>query len=595
MKLKYISSIALALTLGLGLTSCEDFLDRPTEDNYNQDNFYQTDDQCLAGTVHLYNSPWYDFLRGFIDVGEVLSGNVYKTGAYLTFTLNGTDENLVYMSYSLWAVNAHCNAVYDNLKKAPATVSDAVRNACMGECLTWKAMAYFYLVRSFGEVPIVHNNTESLAANDYNSYKKVQRDDVYEYICLTLEEAIKLLPEDNGKGRLNKWSAKALLAKTYLTRAGVKGELNVDYLNKAADIAKDVMDNCHINLLDNYQDIFLLSNSFNPECLISWRWTAQGEQWTRQNSLQSDFGLNGIDEQGATWGDWNGVGVDLQLAFGVDLLGSPSQWLDNPDTRLKATMMLPGFKYPQFWQDKTDKYPEGFDYLVAMHNGDLANTGLSSSTGANFAKHIYGDGYDHQVGVGHSDGRMANSLPTHLLRLSDVYLIYAEAKLLAANPGAGVNATTTDESVRDAFYAVRHRAVKSYVKPSSVSFMDIWKERRLEFALEGDRWYDFVRVSYYDPQFAIDQLENQHRNNYWGLADVYKYYYETGEWVIDESKAGYDESATPPNVRAMMKKDDGGSKEYFFIPFPTYDVSFNPNVGSNVNGEHVDVRATYSY
>lgn len=594
MKLKYISSIALALTLGFGLTSCEDFLDRPTEDNYSQDNYYQTDDQCLAGTAYLYNSPWYDFQRGFIDVGEVLSGNCYKTGKYLTFTVNGTDDNLINMAYSLWAENAHCNAVYDNIKKAPASVSDNVRKACMGECLTWKAMAYFFLVRSFGEIPIVHNNTASLNQGDYNTYQKAQRDDVYEYICMTLEEAIKLLPEDNGQGRLNKWSAKALLAKVYLTRAGVKGELDAAHLKKAADTAKEVMDGLHnkgVDLLDNYQDVFLLKNRYNKECLISWRWTAEGEQWTRQNSLQSDFGLNGIDEQGATWGDWNGVSVDLQLAFGVDLLGSPSQWLDNPDTRLKATMMLPGFKYDHLWQDKG-----GFDYLKAMHDGSLANTGLSSSTGANFCKHIYGDGYDHLQGAGCSDGRMANSLPTHLLRLSDVYLIYAEAKMLEANPGAGVNATSADPSVIDAFYQVRHRAVKSYVKPNSVSFMDIWKERRLELALEGDRWYDFVRVSYYDPNFTINELNNQHRNNYWGLQDVYKHYYETGEWVINEGSAGYDESATAPNVRAMMKKDDGGTKEYFFIPFPTEDVVFNRNLGSDVNGVHVDVHSEkYSY
>ena len=61
--------------VGLGMTSCSDFLNRPAEDTYTINNYYQTDEQCIAGVNYLYNSPWYDFQRGFFKVGEVLSGN----------------------------------------------------------------------------------------------------------------------------------------------------------------------------------------------------------------------------------------------------------------------------------------------------------------------------------------------------------------------------------------------------------------------------------------------------------------------------------------------------------------------------------------
>ena len=50
--------------------SCQDFLNRPTEDNYTTAGFYQTDEQVLQGVNYLYASPWYDFLRAFIKVGE---------------------------------------------------------------------------------------------------------------------------------------------------------------------------------------------------------------------------------------------------------------------------------------------------------------------------------------------------------------------------------------------------------------------------------------------------------------------------------------------------------------------------------------------
>lgn len=126
MKIRYIKYWAFAAVLGMGTVSCEDFLDRPTEDNYNESNFYQNDEQCVQGVNYLYNSPWYDFQRGFIKVGEILSGNVYEENSpYLNFTVNGTDENLVNMSYSLWAVIGHANTVYTRLKTANA--SEAVK------------------------------------------------------------------------------------------------------------------------------------------------------------------------------------------------------------------------------------------------------------------------------------------------------------------------------------------------------------------------------------------------------------------------------------------------------------------------------------
>ena len=213
MKYTLYKYIALAAAFTLAMSSCDDFLDKPTKDAYNADNYYQTDDQCISGVNYLYNSPWYDFQRGYFKVGEVLSGNLYMGNSpYLNFTVNGSDESLINMSYSLWAVIGHSNTVYNSIKGSSGNISVSVRNQCMGECLAWKAMAYFYLVRSFGEVPIVHDNAASLNAGDYNTYPKVKRADVYDYILLTLEKAMELLPESNAPGRIDRYCAEALMA-----------------------------------------------------------------------------------------------------------------------------------------------------------------------------------------------------------------------------------------------------------------------------------------------------------------------------------------------------------------------------------------------
>ena len=307
MKLNNIKYWTLAAILGANLVSCDDFLDRPAEDSYNVDNFYQNDEQCFQGVNPLYNSPWFDFQRGFFKEGEVLAGNYYwGSSPYLTFTVNGTDEDLINMSYSLWSVNAYANTIRERLQTAGG--SEQTRNTCMGECLVWKAMAYFYLVRTFGAVPIVHSNSDDIAAGNYNEKYKVQIPDVYEYIVMTLEEAIRLLPESNSEGRIDQYTAKGLLAKVYLTKSGygMSGSRNEDDLRQAAAYAKDVIDNSGRHLLANYSDVFRLANNFNEECLLSWHWSASSDAWTCQNALQSDLAIAGFDEFGDCWGGYNG-------------------------------------------------------------------------------------------------------------------------------------------------------------------------------------------------------------------------------------------------------------------------------------------------
>lgn len=575
MKIKDIKYLLFATALGISTSSCEDFLNRPAEDNYNEANFYQNDEQCVQGVNYLYNSPWYDFQRGFLNVGEVLSGNYYKgSSPYMDFTVNGTDQDLVNMSYSLWAVNGHANTVYSRLKTANA--SQTVINQCMGECLAWKAMAYFYLVRSFGAVPIIHDNTTELNGGTYNSKFKVQAADVYEYIIMTLEKAIELLPARGDIGRIDLYAAKGLLAKVYLTKSGLgqSGTRNQADLDKAAEYAKDVIDNSGRTLLANYSDVFRLANNKNKECLFSWHWYPTRDPWTAQNTLQSDLAMVGFDEFGDCWGGYGGPSVDLQDAFGVSPLKSPADRIDT-DVRRKATMMMAGDKYEYFWQDKG-----GFDFLKFLYDKEYGAGGpglLQSSTGVNNVKNLYGNAYDHESALGLSAGNMVSGLSTHILRLSDVYLVYAEAMI-------GNNGSTSNAGAIDAFYSVRHRAVANEKRPESITWEQVWKERRLEMACEGDRWYDYVRLSYYDSQRAINELKSQRRSDYYGLNDLYKMYYESGSYIINAEDQKYNDDASKiPNVTTSS----------FTLPFPTEDVVFNPNLMKDPI--HVDVRSEFSY
>ena len=581
MKLSNLKYIAFALLLGGTLTSCEDFLDRPNEDSYNDANYYANDDQVKVSTNSLYSSPWYDFLsRGFYKIPEVMSGNLYMgQSPYLTFTVNGSDPDITSTSCSLWAVNAQANTIYNRLQTANASAS--AKNTAMGECLAWKAMAYFYLVRIWGDVPIVHNNSSEIAAGDYNNKYKVKAADVYEYIVMTLEKAIDLLPNTNSAGRIDKWGAKGLLAKVYLAKSGINcngnGQRDENDLAKAAELAKDVIDNSGKKLMEHYADIFRGENNNCEESLIGWRWTADQLNYTCGNCLTSELAPSGFCEY-QSWGDWTAPSVDLEEAFGVTPLQNPNS-RPATDERRKATMMMAGDTYSQWWQDKG-----GFNYIKFLYDKKYApgsNDGLQSGTGANIAKHLYGDDADHIKAFGRSAGKQTSDLSTHVLRLADVYLIYAEAKI--GNAGS-----TTDESAIDAYYQVWHRARPTlFDKPSSITLDEVLKERRLELALEGDYWFHLVRMSYYNVEKAINIIKNQKRNAYNGLGDLYKAYYnkgnDNGPWNVDESTMFYDTYTPKPNVTASI----------FTLPFPQGDVVYNPHLMEEA--QHVDVREAFSY
>ena len=607
MKLINIFKGAMVGVLALSMASCEDFLNRPTEDNYNVDNFYKTDDQVEQGVNFLYNSPWYDFQRAFIKIGEVMSGNMYwGSSPYLTFTTNGTDGDLVNMSYSLWNVNGQANTVITNILNSEGP-SQAAKNKAIGEALTWKAMSYFFMVRTFGEVPIVHDNNQILTSGTYNDLRKADRASIYEYIIMTLEKAMELLPKQTSgwNGRVDYYSAEALLAKVYLTRAGLSGSLNNDDLKKAADHAEDVILNSGRTLTPVYSDIFRLSpavHNATGESLIAWQWECSSGRWTSQNTLQSDLCFEGFSEFGDLWGGWGGPSYDLALAFGADPVLGPAEIQKVTDKRRQATLMMAGDFYDYFWTSKKTAVDSknGFNYLYFLYSGDAeyAAYGVPAQfegpCGSQNVKHLFGDGADHEAALGFSAARMSYQLPTHLLRLGDVYLICAEANLLTGNSAKALEYTN----------AIRERAGVEAL--ASVSFEDIWKERRLELAGEGDRWYDYVRLAYYDKPAAMADLSAQKMNSVYNYNEACKHYWYTGcggsledvpedLTAFDPTKA---EWKTDFENEVRYNDDDPARSTYvneniFTLPLPSEDVVFNPHLLEPA--VPVDVRKEYVY
>lgn len=571
MKILNIKNLAIATVLLVGMTSCDTFLNRPVEDSYTIDGFYQTDDQCFEAIDPIYNSPWYDFQRGFVKIGDALSGNLYygTSDPYQIFVLGSDNQQLTDASASLWSVNAYCNGIVQNINlKAGSSVTLATKNTVKGEAMTWKSMAYFYLVRIWGAVPIIDNNSAIIASKSQNTLRRNNIGDVYTYIIKTLERAAALLPEHNLPGRIDKYSAYGLLSKVFLTKSGygsTDNTRNATELDSAAFYAAKVINESGRTLTPVFSDIFREKNNgtktFVGEDLISWQWTV-GTHWTCQNSEQSDLALAGFDEFADTWGSYTSPTIDLQNTFGEDATLKTAAGRNNTDARRQATMMMMGDHYDYFWVDRGGFT---FDWDGSKHtwaNGAVTTLTYGSATGANCVKHIVGDNNDNVLGSGMAMLTMQTSLSTHILRLADVYLVYAEAKL-------GNGSVCTEPTALAALNAVRARSISNYTNVSSFTFNDIFKERRLELACEGDNWYDFVRLSYYNKDDAENRLAAQERG-YWNNLDAY--YKGT---LTDLSTLTVISTKVPKaNIDQYYDKD----LKTFKIPFPNTDAAMNPNL-----------------
>jgi hypothetical protein len=146
--------------------------------------------------------------------------------------------------------------------------------------------------------------------------------------------------------------------------------------------------------------------------------------------------------------------------------------------------------------------------------------------------------------------RMNSALNTYMLRLAEVYLNYAEAIL-------GNNASSTDAKALEYFNKVRMRAQMPEKK--SLTYEDIRYERRIEFCMEGQYWYDLLSRAYYRQQEVINYIIAQNRGS-------------IIPFLFDAPNDLREDPERDPTTRAIGKIDPG----IFLLPYPTDEVIKNP-------------------
>src|SRR6201985_2434912 len=164
--IKYLIAMAAITSIAAGCK--KDFFNRPPESGVTVGNYYQTAAQVQASTNGLYGSPWFgwDNKVGWA-ITELSGGNAFTysshVSAFNTWSApNGNPEILAAWD-SPFSVVAQCNGLLNNMAPSIPGVPQATVNNALGEAHLMRAVAYFYLVRVFGNVPIVENPLDDIA------------------------------------------------------------------------------------------------------------------------------------------------------------------------------------------------------------------------------------------------------------------------------------------------------------------------------------------------------------------------------------------------------------------------------------------------
>lgn len=518
MKTKNTPVVLAALTVVSMLIGCsKDFLVKPPQDAMVDANFYKTNDQVLAGTAGLYTAAWKDYTdQANWKIGDVRAGLVYSPWAtsvdvrdFTTFNVTGLSANNVNAYKAFYQVVGQANTmILDINLYAGSAVTQTIKNYAIAEARFMRATAYTYLVLNYGAVPIIEDNTKYL---NNSALRRNTVETVWEFIKRDYEFASKnLTDKPQQTGRVTQWSAEGMLARTFLTMAGITGTLNQSYLDSAKYYANRVINMSGKQLLTNYADLFKYPYDNNNESLfeLEWVYSSNGNySYQYANTMVSQITPdNSIAANGDGWGggisatNWMLSQYDgLFVGYANGASASPGFTLDQ---RLKATFMLPGFTYPELAVASGSTFMSP-DRVVQYNPSNTTAGNPTDGQGYNFAyikKYVIGN-------IPNKTNKQDYPNDTYMLRLAELYLIYAEAMVLS-NGGS-----TSDAQALSYFNAVHTRAGLPAVT-NPLTWDVIFIERVKEFAMEGMAWYDLVRRHYYDAQHVYDIINSQDRGQF---------------------------------------------------------------------------------
>lgn len=498
-------SLLAAIPLTIGLAGCQKLLDRKplraTLDDLNQGAVEAQVLNCY-NVLRTYGGfstlPWLDFHSIRDDDAE--KGSDRNDGAEVIAefeTFQYTKDDWApndYWNGHYFLVN-EANKIVDDIRELGATDEASLRN--MGEACFFLGYAYFELVTTYGDVPLL--KWEIVNPEDAIRDRSPATE-VWAFIDSNLNAAAMLLPPTHEaygtgyEGRLLSHAAKALLAKSKLYQQ--------DW-GSVVSLCNDIIATGQYQLLADFSDIWRESpsNEFKNSAESIW----ETQMWDGENA-QSNAGV----EHGSFFGTCqqirqNGAPIEWNLGWGWNV---PSEKLEaewpEEDPRKRKTILYSG----QF-----DGGPAqgGHGVTIWPYTDPDGAGGLAQPfwnkklyTGNSPAMRAY-------TGFINANGG-AFWISKRNIRYADVILMLAEA---ANESGDGATAEANLELIRNRASGGlgdgRTILPKITFTGQAQMRQAIKDERRWEFAMEGQRFYDLVRWGDAVAEMGALGYTNKHR------------------------------------------------------------------------------------
>ena len=497
-------SLILLTVASVIFTSCNDsVLDLKEPIKPTLETYYTDTATAFNGLVGCYNSlqqvprgeaPMLPFI--LLDIrsddtdyaanprGAAEEGNYLNAAGFANFDIySDTPYSTQLYNYSYRGINT-INKYLEGISTLILTASQqALVDGYKAEAKFIRAYFYFVLVKNFGPSVLY---TKTLSNDEWYSQKRAPESDVYSQIFTDLREAIPVLPVKSKYpktqlNRISKGAAQALLAKTLISQA----ELNASSPNwgEAYTICKDIETSGEYNLSTSFKDIWLTATQFNKESVFDIVFdesvSTEGDSYIHYLSPRFIF-VNGVpshaDKMVYGFG-LSGITEDLANQYGYNMNGDSLSYVNMNDQRGRYT----------FWA-RWDRYLG--NSVVDKLNFRSETKNIATTDDANY----YGRKYNREAPAAQYYVAGKNF---KVIRYAEVLLLGAEAAYYDNKPVEALRMLNLvrERAFRDAIAG--NRVTLDGIKKNSTGIAlleDIWQERRLELAGEGDRFYDLKRT-----------------------------------------------------------------------------------------------------
>lgn len=407
---------------------------------------------------NLYNQRIWslDIIAGNSEVGGGGGEDGIETVQVRNFSASSDNGFALYIWRSPWVGISQCNLVLQSVEESKL-VSEDIRKRSMGEAYFLRAHYYYILVRLFGGVPI---RTTPHDAAESTDIKRESIDDCYKLIIEDCLKAISLLPEKKtygkeDKNRVGKEAALAMLADIYLTYNPSQ------HYTEVINLCEQIEDMGYDLTKCSFEDNFGINADNSKEALftVGYSGSTDHDFWSGSNQaswLSTFMGPRNSNIVAGSWG-WNQPTQEFM-----------QQW-ESGDLRKAVTVFYKGC--PRF---------DGKTY-----NPDW------SMTGYNVRKFL--------VTKANSPEYNTNPADFVVYRFADVLLKKAEA----------LNELGRTDEACIPLNIVRTRAGLPEIQKGKTKEQMreiIIKERRMELAFEGHRWFDMIRIN--NGEYAIGFLQS---------------------------------------------------------------------------------------